>query len=166
MKQIYKNPVFYYILVPAVIALWPLLVGVVHLPSARKGLNEDIRLYKQAQQTIGQILKLDPERLDFAQNGKVDAEFEYYRAVDLVARKVGIPPSNYELSSKPPRTAKRQKIQTCHVELKDVDIKKFADFLSMMKLRWTSLECTKVTLTRKKDRPDAWKVDIDFKYYF
>ena len=32
MKDVYKNPILYYILVPVVVALWPLLVWSVYLP--------------------------------------------------------------------------------------------------------------------------------------
>ena len=166
MKNIYKNPLFYYVVIPAVAALWPLLVGGVYLPAAERALNNDMVQYAEAQKTIDGILKLDPGRRDFSGDKQAEAEFEYFTAVDAVARLVEIPSANYELSSKPPRTSKRQKTQTCHLELKDVSIENFARFLSLIQLRWTNLECTKVVLTKRKDQADSWKVALDFRYIF
>ncbi len=34
IKEIYKNPMFYYILVPALAAFWPVIIWGVYLPGA------------------------------------------------------------------------------------------------------------------------------------
>ena len=52
------------------------------------------------------------------------------------------------------------------VILKDVSITDFAEFLSKIQLRWASLQCEKVKFTKTKGIPDAWKVDLSFKYYY
>ena len=35
IREIYKNPIFYYILIPAFAALWPAIIWGVYLPAAR-----------------------------------------------------------------------------------------------------------------------------------
>ena len=104
--------------------------------------------------------------MEFVDSKTSAAEFDYANVVDKVATSCKISSTNYELSSKPARTTKGQKSQSCHVELKLVDIAKFARFLSTIQLRWANLQCENVTLTKWKGRPDTWKVDLDFKYYY
>ena len=59
MKDIHKNPIFYYILVPAVLALWPLFVGLVNLPASEQSLKNERAQYLQAQKKIKEILDMD-----------------------------------------------------------------------------------------------------------
>ena len=110
--------------------------------------------------------RVQPGKETFVDSKASASEFEYANAVDKVATSCKISSMDYELSAKPPRTSKGQKTQSCHVELKQVDITRFARFLSTIQLRWANLQCENVTLTKGKDRPDTWKVDLDFKYYY
>jgi len=166
MKDIYKNPTLYYILVPVVVVLWPLLVWAVYLPDAEENWQDEKAQYNKAQKIIEEILNIDPDRLAFVDSKTNAAEFDYANVVDRVATSCKISSTNYELSSKPTRTSKGQKTQSCHVELKQVDITRFARFLSTIQLRWANLQCENVTLTKGKGRPDMWKIDLDFKYYY
>ena len=166
MKDIYKNPILYYILVPTMVVLWPLLVWAVYLPDAEENWQAEKAQYNKAQKIIEEILNVDPDRLAFVDSKTSAAEFEYANVVDRVATSCKISSTNYELSTKPTRTSKGQKTQSCHVELKQVDITRFARFLSTIQLRWANLQCENVTLTKGKGRPDTWKVDLDFKYYY
>jgi hypothetical protein len=52
--------------------------------------------------------------------------------------------------------------------MRQVDIAKFAKFLSMIQLRWGNLQCERVKLTKKEGLTDkdVWDVDMEFKYYF
>ena len=52
MKDIYKNPIFYYILVPCLAALWPLLVWAVYSPAVERNLQDDREQYKLAEAKI------------------------------------------------------------------------------------------------------------------
>ena len=130
MKDIYKNPIFYYILVPAVAGIWPLLVGVVYLPQVQENWDKERDVYNQSQEIIKDILTLDPERLDFSNSNKGSSKFDYARVVDDIASLCKIPASNYNISSRPARTSGGQKSQSAMVILKDVDITSFAEFLS------------------------------------
>ncbi len=164
MKDIYKNPLFYYILVPAVVGLWPLVVGVFYLPAAEKALRDDLQYGQQARQKVERILTLDPDRL--AKQTKPASDFEYYRAIEQVAKAVRIAPASYKLSSQPPHITQGKKVQTCRVELKGVSINQFAEFLSALQMRWPALQCRQIVLTAAKGTPDVWTVAVDFRYHF
>ena len=166
MKEIYKDPLFYYVLVPVVVGLWPLLVGVVFLPSVQANWEKQKSQYNKSQKIIKQILTIDPDRLDYDGSKKGESEFDYSRAVDKVASSCGISPANYNISSRPVRSSGGQKSQSAMVILKDVGVTSFAEFLSKMQLRWENLQCEKVKLTKKKGLKDVWKIDVDLKYYY
>ncbi len=166
MKDIYKNPMLYYILVPSLAALWPLLVWAVYSPAAQDNLKQEMKQYEEAQAKIDTILDSDPTRLELADPNKTADRFDYDTAVSDVARRCKIPATNYTVSSKPVRTSSGKKSQSAKAVLKQVNIAVFADFLSKIQLRWASLECENVTLTKKKGLADMWKVDLDFKYYY
>jgi hypothetical protein len=165
MKDIFKEPVFYYIAVPIVIVIWPLLVWQVYLPRTAKNWQAEEEKFHEAQDVMKQILDLDRERLDF-KDAKGKDKFDYTVAVDTAARKVGVPSANYAISSKPIRGSGRNKTQECQINIHEVDIVRFSRFLSNIQTTWASLQCEKVTLTKKKGLPDAWKADVTFKYYY
>ena len=166
MKDIYKNPTLYYILVPIVIALWPLLIWSVSLPKARAAWNSEITQYEKAQKVIEEVLNLDPDRLDFASAKTGAAEFDYASAVEKVASLYKIPPTNYKLTSGIIITSAGKKSQTARVTLKGINVAQFTNFLSTIQLRWSNLQCTQLKLTKKKDSPDSWDADLDLKYFF
>lgn len=167
MKDIYKNPIVYYILVPVIVALWALSVWAVRLPEAKRSLKREQGEYSKAQNIMLEILTLDPDRLEFADASSAAAEFDYANAVDRVASFCRIPSTSYKLSSGPIITRGGKKSQTATVGLKDVSITKFAKFLSTIQLRWADLECVQLRKLKKKAGfPDRWDVDLEFKYYY
>jgi hypothetical protein len=168
MKDIYKNPMLYYILAPCLVALWPLLVWAVYLPAAEDDLKNGMEGYEKAQVTIDTILELDPGRLENDDPNKTADKFDYATAVSDIARRCipPIPATNYTVNSKPMRTSSGKKSQSASVALNDVSIAGFADFLSKIQLRWANLECESVSLIQKKGLVDVWKVEMNFKYYY
>ncbi len=166
MKDIYKNPMLYYILVPCMAALWPLLVWAAYLPAAERDFDQEKKEYTKAQGTITAILGRDPTRLELTDPNKTADKFDYATAVSDVARRCRIAATNYTVSSKPERSSSGKKSQSATVVLKQVNIASFALFLSKIQLRWANLQCESVTLTQKKGLKDVWKVDLGFKYYF
>jgi len=168
MKDLYKNPVLYYIAIPIIAGVWPLLVRGIYLPAAQKDVEEQIVQSKKAEPIMLDILSLDPERLEFADANDAAAEFTYGGAVDWVANICKIPPSAYNVSSSLIITANKQKTQSAKVDLKQVGVVRFAKFLSMIQLRWANLQCERVKLAKKEGLADndAWDVDIEFKYYY
>ncbi len=85
MKDIYRNPVFYYILVPVLIGLWPLLLWGVYIPEVKSNYKEEVELFKDGQEYISNILRLDPGRLEQGQRGGKGAQFDSANAVDKIA---------------------------------------------------------------------------------
>jgi len=166
MKDIFRNPIFYYILVPAVLALWPLLVWAVYLPRTQRSCQREVHEYNKAREIMMEILTIDPDRLTLADPNSIPTEFSYANVIDRVATLCKIPVANYKLTSGIIITSSNQKSQNAKVVLKEVDITTFAKFLSTLQLRWSKLQCTAVKLTKKKPLPDRWDIDMDFKYYF
>ncbi len=166
MKDILKNPVLYYIAVPVLAGLWPLLVFAVYLPAARTNMDKQIKLYKDANDVMVQILTLDPDRLKLADANIADVEFTYDKAVFQIASLCNIPSAKFDFHSLMVMTTGGQKTQSAKVSLKQVDITTFAKFLSMIQTRWPNLQGTILKMDKKENLPDVWDIDIDFKYYF
>jgi hypothetical protein len=166
MKDIFRNPVLYYVLAPAIAALWPLLIWGIYLPAAGRNWETEKSQYNQGQDIIKEILTIDPDRLKFADANNPSAEFDYASAIDKTTGSCGIPPSSYTINSGIMVTTAGQKSQSAKVDLKGVDITKFTQFLSTVQLRWANLQCTQVKLTKRKGLPDTWDVGLDFKYYY
>jgi hypothetical protein len=168
MKDIYKNPILYYIAVPVIVGLWPLLVWAIYLPAAQKDVEEQIAQYKKAEPIMMEILTLEPDRLEFADANDTAADFTYGEAVDRVASLCRIQPGKYNLSTQMMMTTKGQKSQSASIDLKEIDIRKFARFFSMMQLRWPNLQCERLKLSKKQNLPDndIWDVDMELKYYY
>ena len=168
MRDIYRNPILYYVAVPVLAGLWPLFAGAMYLPAAQDNLVEQVEQYKQAEAIMMEILTLDPERLEFAEPNEAAVEFSYGAAVDRVARLCDIPAANCAVHTGVIVATREQKSQTANVDLKLVDIVKFTEFLSMIQLRWADLQCESVKLTKKDNLPDndMWDVDVKLKYYY
>jgi hypothetical protein len=157
---------FYYVIAPVIAALWPIVIWGVYLPGAHGSFGEDKNQYEKAQPIISELLVVDPERLNAAQEKGVSSEFDYATAVQKTAEFCSVPAGNYKLSSAAIVTTEGQKSQSASVSLKDVDVTKATRFLSTIQLRWSGLQCTKVTLKKKKGLPDSWDVDFTFKYFY
>ena len=166
IKQFIKHPLFYYVLVPALAALWPVILWGIYLPAVRLGLREDMSQYKKAMQIFEDLRNLDPDRLSASKEKGVKVDFDYATAVQQTAGFASIPVNNYKLSSDKITTSQGRKSQSANVSLKDVDVTKAMRFLSTIQLRWSSLQCTQVTLKKKKGLPDSWDADFSFKYFY
>jgi hypothetical protein len=166
MKDIYKEPVLYYAAVPVFFALWPLLIWAVYLPGAKEDLRLEAAEYAKAQKLMAEIMTIDPTRVEFSDSDTKAAEFDYGVVVEKVAGACGIHSANYKLSSGIIITSGGQKTQSAKVVLKQVDITRFARFVSLIQLRWANLQCTQIKLTKAKALPDTWDADLDFKYYY
>ncbi len=165
MREIYRNPIFYYLLIPVLVALWPLLVWGVYLPRAQRNQKSEQASYIEAQTCIVDILTLDPDRLKIDVN-QVSLEFSYGNAVDRVANLCKIPASNWTSSAGNIVKYQKKQRQDAMVKLTNVSIVQAARFLSTMQITWATLNCEKVKLTKKKGVPDQWDVDFSFTYYY
>ncbi len=162
-KDIYKNPVLYYIAVPVAVALWPLLIWGVYLPRTGTSIDNKFNDYIEAQHYMEEILKSDPDRISAS---AASGEFDYATEIEKVASLCNIPSTDYTLSSGIIIKSGKQKSQNAKVILKQAGIAQAARFLSIIQYRWANLKCEQLKLTRREDLPDVWTVDIDFKYYY
>ena len=166
MKDIYKNPILYYILVPAIVSLWPLFVWAIYIPASENNMKDQQAQTRKAEAIMMDILTLDPDRRQFADSNDVGIEFTYAKEIDRVARSCGIQPGKYKLNSGMLVPSREQKSQSASVNLKQIGINKFAEFLDKIQVRWANLQCNRVKLTKKQGMPNIWDVDIEFKYYY
>jgi hypothetical protein len=166
MREVYKNPMLYYLLIPVLVGLWPLLVWGVYLPRAEQSREVEGGLCVEGQARVIDILQLDPDRAIMTGKGQIAAPFDYGSEVTRVANLCKIPPSNCPFSSTGMMVSGGKKRQDARVELKSVGIVQAAKFLWSMQSRWVTLQCEDVKLTKKKGTPDQWDVDFRFIYYY
>ena len=164
MKDIVRNPILYYIGVPLLVALWPLLVWGVYLPRAEKGLERQENEYNTVQPIMLEILTLDPDRASDTNDTAV--EFNYASAVEKAASLCRIPPSKYRLSTAMPMKTGDRRSKGATVTIKEIDVVSLARFLSSIQVRWASLELESIKLTAKKGLVDVWDAEVKFKYYY
>jgi len=166
MREIYKNPILYYLLIPVLVGLWPLLVWGVYLPRNEQRRDVEQSLLVEGQTHIVDILRIDPERLNLADANEVTAEFSYGRAIDRVANLCAIPAGSCDYSAGNIVEVSGKKRQEARIKLTNVSIVQAAKFLSTLQSMWATLTCDKVKLTKKKGMPDQWDVDFNFLYYY
>jgi len=168
MKDLHKNPILYYILVPILVGIWPLLLWAMYLPSTKQSLKDDLEASKIGQGIALRILTLDPDRVDTGDANDAPGDFSYAAALDKVAGVCGIPASQYKLTTGMTVTKDKQKSQSAHLRIDQVGVAQLARFLSLMQYKWSTLQCDDVTLSKLKTetQPDVWTVEIKFNYYF
>ena len=166
MKEYYKNPNFYYILTPALAALWLLFVTTAALPRSKKVLEKNYDQATKAEDLILRIYDIDPERLKYQDEKGKSAEFDYTTALDQFTKLCGIASSNYNHSVGREIKRSGRITKSADVTINDVDIENLAKFLSVILIRWPELQCDNLRLTKLKIGKDNWKVTIKFTYYY
>jgi len=166
MRDIYRNPMMYYLVAPLVVSVWPLLVSLVYLPATQRGMKQDRDSCLEGQTYILDILKYDPERLKFSEDKDASGEFSYAKAIDHVANRCEIRSANYGYSAGPIIPTAGKRTQNAMVTLKAVGIVQTAKFLSLLQSMWVGLKCDQVKLTKKKGMPDQWDVEMKFWYTY
>ena len=166
MKNIHKNPILYYIAVPVIVGLWPLLVWAIYLPNAQQDLEKIVTEYNRAEPIMMEILNLDLSLSEAADPNEKTAEFNYDSVVYKVASLCSILPSNCNLNARSSQTNSGKKTQGANVKLTQMSITTFARFLFTIQSRWPNLTCTQVTITQKPGIPDMWDASVEFKYYY
>jgi len=164
MREIYRNPMFYYVLVPVLVTVWPLLVWGLYLPEARQNWDRDQKLFASAQTHMLEILAKDPDRLDVAEATQSLGKFTYAEAVDRVANYCRIPSGNLDLTTGNIVTSRNKATQQARVRLTNIGIIQGAKFLWRIQSMWVSLTCDRVKLSKNEGMPDQWDVDLNFKY--
>jgi hypothetical protein len=166
MREVYKNPMLYYLLIPVLVGLWPLLVWGIYLPRSQDDLDSEIKLYGDGYNCVTEILRIDPDRPSMQSKGQGTREFSFGPAVEQAANLCKIPSSSYILNTGTLSTSEGRKRQDARVKLTNVGIVQATKFLSNMQSMWVTLQCQDVKFQRKKGMPDQWDVDFRFLYYY
>ncbi len=167
INDIHKNPMFYYVLVPVLAAIWPGLLFFQSLPEAQAELSKEKQYAVDVNNLVQQILTQDPIRLrDPKARDTGGRTFNYNNEIDRVAKACGIRSFKVDPSRIMTDTKSGRKSQTASIQLEDVGLVRTAIFISTLLGDWTDLECTKITLTLNRNAEDDWKVDLGFSYIF
>ncbi len=159
MKDLFRNPIFYYVAAPLLVAVWPLTVALKYLPKMDQSLEDQKTYYVESQTLIGEILTLDPGRLSYADANDGDTAFSYAVVIDEMAGSLGI--RNAYTLNEQVRTKEGQKAK---VKLEDINIQQCTTFLATLQMRWDNLTCSNFTLTKKKKVKDQWTVTMSLAY--
>jgi hypothetical protein len=165
MRDIHKNPMLYYVLIPVLVGLWPLLVWAVYLPKAEQYREVEGSLCVEGQSDVNDILTLDPELPMRMGTTSAPVEFSYGVAVDRVANLCKIPARNCSYTAGNIMVSGGKKRQDARVKLTNVGIVQVAKFLSTMQ-SYVNLTCENAKVQKKKGTPDQWDVDFSFVYYY
>lgn len=166
MKKYYKNPNFYYILLPLLACIWVLFTSTIALRAANNKWDKQKQEYDQSQQLITKILTLDPDRLNYKSQKAGSTEFDYSSAVEEIAKLCKISSSNYSLRGGKALKRGGKSTKTANVTIDIIDVQRLAQFLSQILMRWPDLECGNLTITKQKNAKDAWKAAMQFTYTF
>ena len=166
MKDMLKNPVFYYLVIPVLVGIWPLLLFASYLPNAKEQKLLQVQKYEEANEIMKEILTLAPERIEVADVNQSNEEFDYNRSVFEVANQCKISQTKFELLPRPSMITGGQETQTANIKLNQIDIQTFAQFQSSIESKWPNLQCTKVTLNYEESLKDVWNITLDYKYHF
>ena len=166
MKKMLNNPQFYFIAVPAFLLIWPISLWALYLPQAKKDQAKQQTQCDEIQVVIGDILKVDPERLDSVDANTNKNEFDYASAINRVAGSCGFDSQYYTLNTSAKTTTKGKTTQSASVSLQDVSITQFAKFISTIQIRWANLQCKSINLTQRKGQKDRWNIKLEFQYFF
>lgn len=166
MREIYRNPMLYYVLAPILVLAWPLLVWGLYLPRAQSQWDKDQGFYEESTGHILEILDRDPDRLKVAKATQSLGKFTYHEAVDRAANLCRIPSGKLDLRTGNIVDSNRKEIQQARVSLTDVTIVQAAKFLSTIQSMWVNLTCERLKLSKKDGMPDQWDMDLTFKYNY
>jgi hypothetical protein len=166
MREVYRNPILYYLLIPLLVALWPLLVWGVYLPRNEHQQDIEESLLVEGQDNIIDILRIDPDRLKIIDVNEVTEEFAFGRATDRAANLCAIPSSSCSYSGGGIMKVSGKRRQEGRIKLAGVSMFQAAKFLSTLQAQWATLTCEQAILTKKKGMPDQWDVDFTFVYYY
>jgi len=167
MKIDFRNPNIYYILIPALAALWVIMAGFVFYPKSVRDWEESRTEYNNAQGFIDELVDLQPERLAYKvdKNDKPE-EFDFNKTVGEFAQIFTIPSSNYHAPVKGEANRAGRKTQSATISIKDIEIEKMAQFLSALLLRWPDLKCERLSIDKIKNTKNNWNVEMALTYYY
>lgn len=165
-KDWYKRADTYVYLLPAVAAVWALLAIFVFHPAGVRAWERRQREYEEAQEWIGKILDIEPQRLQYKETRGGSSEFDFTTEVDKFSKLFGIAPGNYTMNTQDVLKRAGKKSRSASISIKSADIETTTKFISALLIRWPDLQCEQLTLQRLNTGKNDWKVELKFTYYF
>jgi hypothetical protein len=165
-KNWFKKTDTYFYLLPAAAALWALTAVFVFHPASVRAWDEKQQAYEQAEEWIGKILDLEPQRLQYKEQKGGSSEFDYSDEVDKFSKLFGISTSNYTLTTRDTMKHAGKRSKSADMIIKSEDIETTCKFISAMLIRWPDLQCEQLTLEKLSSGKNDWKVKLRFTYYF
>jgi len=167
MKELLKNPNFYYIVAPSVTLVFALMAAFVFYPRASAKWQDSESEFKEVQTKAEELLKLQPERLAYkVDETKTGEKFDFTVVINDFAKVFDIRESNYTTSVKGQVRKQGKMARSATVSIKSIDIEKLCKFLSTMLAYWPDLECDVLSLDKGKAGKDDWKADLTLTYYY
>ncbi len=164
MKDYFKNPNLYYIAVPIAVTAFVIFVIVFSLPAANRKWQKQQKDYERGRQLITNIVRLDPERLNYKARKDSSGEFDYSVAVEEITKLVKI--SNCRFSGGKLVKSGGKSIKRADITIDPVDIETLSRFISQILLRWPDLECDRLSIDKLPAGKDSWKATIKFVYTY
>jgi len=167
MKIDLKDPNVYYILVPALVAMWAVTAGLVLYPKSVKAWEQSEAEYTKAQTLMDQLVTLQPERLAYKVDENAKSEdFDFTKTINEFAQALSIPPSNYNLTVRSEANRAGRKTRSATISIKTIDIEKLSQFLSALLLRWPDLKCDTLSFSKIKNAKNNWQAEISLTYFY
>lgn len=167
IKEYLKNPVFYFIAVPALLGLWALLTAFVFYPAAVQRWNRQKEDYQNAQNLLKELLTIEPQRLTYtAKKDGAEQGFDFSQVVNEFAATFSIPSNDFMLSTRGQTRRAGKLAKSAMLSIKSIDIEKMAKFLSTLLVRWPDLQCEMLTIEKLPQGKNLWKVDMTLTYYY
>ncbi len=164
MKDYFKNPNLYYIAVPIAVTAFVIFVIAFSLPAANRKWQKQQEDDKRAKQLITNIVRLDPERLNYKARKGGSGDFDYSEAVEEITKLVKIPSANFRGGKTLRSGGKKRK--SADISIEPVNIETLSRFISQILLRWPDLECDRLSIDKLPAGKDSWKASMRFIYTF
>ncbi|HOK66887.1 MAG TPA: hypothetical protein PK054_05725 [Anaerohalosphaeraceae bacterium] len=165
-KDFWKQPDFFFILLPVLAALWALLSGLIFYPRHIKAWSDKKAQYAEAAVLIEQILQLEPARVHYQEQGGQSEEFDYTTEVDRFTKEFGISSGSYTLNVRQALKQKGKTRKSADLSFKSIKIETAAGFLSAMLARWPDLQCEQIALDKAGTAKNEWNVKLRLVYIY
>lgn len=165
-KDFWKQPDFFFLLLPVLAALWALLSGLVFYPRHGKAFSDEKTQYAEAAALIEQILQLEPARIHYQGQTGPSGDFDYTVEVDRFAKELGISSGSYTLNVRQVLKQKGKTRRSADLSFKSVKIETAAGFLSAMLARWPDLQCEQIALDKTGTGKNEWNVKLRLVYIY
>lgn len=169
MKDYLKNPLFYYIVIPAVAGIWAAAAGMVFYPRSVTFWEQEKDDYNASEELLAQIIAIEPQRLTHQQQegtGGGGGDFDFTQVINELATLFSIPPANFTLNTRGETSRAGKRARSATLSIRTIDIERMTKFLSVMLIRWPDLQCESLSMDKLPQGKDNWRVDMTLTYYY